>query len=351
MRTMEEIYAAMAEDFSARSSVALIEGGDMSLRLWAMAAEVFALEVQADFVLRQSFPQTAVGGYLDMHAQERGLTRGAAEKAHGTLRFYLDEERTADLSVPAGTVCMSVSGAEFVSAEPGIIPAGETYCDVAAEAVDAGAGGNIPALAIRYIELPPSGISGVTNTQAFSGGCSAETDEELRSRVLASYRALPNGANKAYYESRVLGVSGVESVTVIPKARGLGTVDVYFATQSGIPDAGMVTAVQDLLDGEREICVDIEVSAPTPVTVNVAAVVETAGGSDFAAVSAAAENAVRACFGGKGLGKNLYRAKLSAAIMAVEGVENCTVTLPAADVEIDETELPVIGTVTISQAV
>ena len=61
MRSIEEIYESLAGRFSEKSGTALIEGGDMSLRLWALAGEIFTLEAQADFVARKSFPQTSVG--------------------------------------------------------------------------------------------------------------------------------------------------------------------------------------------------------------------------------------------------------------------------------------------------
>lgn len=63
------------------------EGCDSAVRLYALAAELQSLLMQADWVLDQSFPQTAQGMYLDYHAETRGITRAAAEKAVGTLRF------------------------------------------------------------------------------------------------------------------------------------------------------------------------------------------------------------------------------------------------------------------------
>lgn len=351
MRTIQKIYEDLRDSFAERSGITVIEGGDMSLRLWAVASEIYTLEVQSDFVSRQCFPQTALGNYLDMHAQMRGLQRGTAEKAGGILRFYLEEARPAAVEVPAGVVCMSEAETEFITTDAGEIPAGETYCDVPAEAMVAGAGGNLPAGGIRYIELPPTGVSGVTNPAAFSGGCGAEDDETLRERILASYRKLPNGANKAYYEEKVMSRSGVAAVTVLPKNRGIGTVDICFATESGVPDAAEVDAVQTMLDGEREICVDLEVFAPETVNVNVTAELEIGEGYDAQTVLQAAEDAICGCFGGKMLGKAIYRARLGAALMSVEGVENYSLLAPAADQPITETQLPVPGVLSISEAV
>ena len=349
MRTIDEIYEALVVDLVEAGGVTPPAGGDMALRLRAVAAEIFTLEAQADFVTRQCFPQSAVGEYLDRHAEVRGLARGAAQKADGTLRFWLETPRETDTPVPAGTVCMTADGTGFVTTEDAAILAGELFCETAAEAAEAGSGGNVAAGAIAYMRMAPPAISGVTNPSAFSGGTDGEDDAELRARVLASYRKLPNGANAAYYENKVLSCPNVEAVTVMPRVRGRGTVDVTFATYGGVPEPEEVAAVQALLDSEREICVDIKVSAPDTVKVNVAAALTIADGYVYGEVAKAADAALRAYFSGARLSKPVYRAALCALLMAVDGVENCALTLPAGDVSISEKTLPLLGTVTFSE--
>ena len=350
MRTMDEIYNALAAKLTADSGAAVTEGGDFSLRLRAVAAELFSLEAQGDFLARQSFPQTAVGEYLDRHAQLRGLTRGSARKAKGTLRFYLTETAAQAITIPAGTRCMTAAGAAFVTVEPGSIAAGTLACTVAAEADGAGSGGNVAPESIVYMMQPPVGVSGVMNDTAFAGGNDGEDDEALRARVLASYRTLPNGANAAYYETKVMDLDAVAAVSVLPRKRGIGTVDVIFATHDGVPTAEEINAVQAMLDSEREICVDIAVRAPQTKHVDVSAAVQIAQTHDAAAVLAVAEKAIRDYFSGALLGKAVYRAKLFALLMAVEGVENCVLRAPTGDIAAAEGVLPICGTLTLEEA-
>ena len=59
--------------FGEKTGVELEAGCDLAVRLYAAAAQVYALYVQADWVARQAFPQTAEGEYLDLHAQLRSL--------------------------------------------------------------------------------------------------------------------------------------------------------------------------------------------------------------------------------------------------------------------------------------
>ena len=351
MRSIEEIDESLAGRFGEKSGTALIEGGDMSLRLWALAGEIFTLEVQADFVARQSFPQTATGEYLDKHAEVRALSRAGAERSFGTLRFYLDQERDVDIDVPEGVVCMNAAEAQFVTTHSGTIAAGTTWCDVRAEASEAGSGGNVPAGSVRYCALTPAGVAGVTNLAAFTGGRDPESDDSLRQRVLSSYQSLPNGANRAYYESKVLENSAAVAVAVLPKERGTGTVDVYFATGTGVPDEEEIAKVQQLLDSEREICVNIEVKAPETVDVSVAARLTVSQGYTFAGVKERAEKALAECFGGTMRGRNVYRARLAAALMAVDGVENCTLVSPEEDVTVTAAQLPVLVSLRVEEAV
>ena len=196
MRTTEEIYNELLETMSSEG-FPVTEGGDMALRWKALAAQLFALEAQARFILNQSFPQTAVGGYLDDHAHMRGISRRSAQYAEGKLRFWLNEQAVMNVPIPLGTECGSADGRSFVTLEEGVIPQGSMDCLVAARAVTGGKEGNAAAGKVVYIKNSPAGVSGVTNPEAFQGGADAESDEELRQRVVATYKTLPNGANVA----------------------------------------------------------------------------------------------------------------------------------------------------------
>jgi uncharacterized phage protein gp47/JayE len=350
MKTTDEIFEEMKALYEERSGLALADGGDMYLRLYAAASQLYTLWVQADFVTRQAFPQTAEGTYLDYHAEIRGLERLEAVKSAGELRFSVGSARTASVTIPAGTACMTENEAEFATTEQGVIPAGSVYCDVPARAMQAGAAGNVPAGAVNVMELAPAGVTSCYNPAAFTGGTDAESDAALRVRVLASYRKLPNGANAAYYEARALDIDGVAAASVLPKNRGVGTVDIIIASAGGVPSAELVNAVKTRLQAEREICVDIGVSAPETVTVDVAVRVSPAAGYSGAAVAAKVKAALTAYFDGRLLGQNVLLAKLGSVIYSVEGVKNYVFSAPAADVAVTGAQLPVLGALTVTEA-
>ena len=349
MKEWTEIYEQMRGTFAQRAGFVPSEGCDSAVRLYALAAELQSLLMQADWVLDQSFPQTAQGMYLDYHAETRGITRAAAEKAAGTLRFAAADKVTAACPIEKGTVCMTAEGVRFETTEDAAIAVGSQWADVPAQAVEAGAGGNVIAGTVTLLSAMPVGVVQCTNPAAFSGGCDAESDEALRGRVLASYQRLPNGANAAYYEQEAMRYPGVAAAKAVGRARGIGTVNVVIATHAGVPDAALLAAVETDLQKKREIAVDVKVLAPAVETVAVTAALKAAPGYTFAEAKAGAQSALEALFTGGLLGKSVTTARLLTLLCGVEGVENVHLTAPAADVAVGSTELPMLGTVTISE--
>ena len=349
MKEWTEIYEQLRGTFAQRAGFVPSEGCDSAVRLYALAAELQSLLMQADWVLDQSFPQTAQGTYLDYHAETRGITRGAAEKAAGVIRFAAADKVTAACPIEKGTVCMTAEGVRFETTEDAAIAVGSQWADVPAQAVEAGAGGNVIAGTVTLLSAMPVGVVQCTNPAAFSGGCDAESDEALRGRVLASYQRLPNGANAAYYEQEAMRYPGVAAAKAVGRARGIGTVNVVIATHAGVPDAALLAAVETDLQKKREIAVDVKVLAPTVETVAVTAALKAAPGYTFAEVKAGAQSTLEALFTGGLLGKSVTTARLLTLLCGVEGVENVHLTAPAADVAVGSTELPMLGTVTISE--
>ena len=349
MRTVEAIYEALRAACEERCGCVIGDSCDMAVRLYAAAAQIQALEVQAEWVARQSFPQTAEGEMLDRHAEMRGITRLGAERAEGVLRFSVSQAATTDLAIPAGSVFLTRSGEAFETTEEGVLKAGELSVDIPARAVEAGAAGNVATGRIALMSPYPTGIQRCTNPAAFAGGRDSEDDGSLRARVLESFRRLPNGANAAFYEAAALGHSGVAAAKAVGRARGTGTVNVYLTSPAGMPSQALLTEVEADLAERREIAVEVKVLAPAAATVNVAAAVKPEAERSFAEVKTAVEEAVRQHFTGALLGKGVLLAELGSLIYQVEGVANCRLTAPTADLAAAATVLPVLGTVTITE--
>jgi len=350
MKTIEEIYDEMLAVFRRETGAEASAVSDLSVKLYAVAAQVYALYVQGEWLARQTFPQTAEGTYLERHAALRGLARRGAVKSEGLIRFSVDTASSGDLEIPAGTVCATAGQVRFETTADAVLPAGEISVEVPARAMEAGQTGNVPAGSIQAMAVPPVGVSRCVNPSAFTGGADEEDDETLRARVLETYKRMPNGANAAFYEQGALSFDEVSAVTVLPRERGRGTVDVVVATAAGIPGAALLEELTEYFSSRREIAVDVQVRAPEPKSVDVAVQVVPAEGAEAAAVQAAVEEAVRGWFSGERLSKDVLLAQLNQLIFSTEGVANCAITAPAADVAVEKGGLPVLGELTVTVA-
>lgn len=349
MTSIEEIYQAMLADYAARTGMEPEAGCDVAARLYALAAQVYALRVQADWVMRQSFPQTAEGESLERHAQMRGLKRKQATQARGDIRFYLRQIAGVGRLIPAGTVCMTSGLVRFETLVDGVIPAGERFADVPAQAVEAGAVGNVSPGAIGLMAVAPVGVDYCLNPNGFTGGSDWEDDEQLRKRVLDSFRQLANGVNSAYYRQAAMDFDGVAAAAVLARPRGIGTVDVVVATQSGTPDAALLNRLRDYFAHSREIAVDVQVREPNVVDVDVSVEIRPKEGVTMVQAADEVEQALGRWFTGERLGQDVLRAELNSIIYGCNSVENCQLLLPTRDVTVAEDGLARLGEVTVEE--
>lgn len=351
LRSVEEIYQEMLSCFEERTGLEPREGCDLSARLYALAAQVCALYIQADWVTRQAFPQTAEGNCLDYHAQLRGLERKPAVAAEGVVQFAAGEAVAVPRDIPQGTVCMTAGLVRFETTVSAVLEAGELTVDVPVRALEPGRAGNVSAGAIVSMAVAPMGILSCTNQLPCAGGADGEEDEELRTRVLESFKRLPNGANSAFYQQAALSFEQVAAAAVIPRPRGVGSVDVVPATLSGLPDRELLAELESYFEERREIAVDLKVRAPETVTVDVAVQIEPGEGRSREEVLSRVEQTVRSWFTGRLLGQRVLLARLGSLIYGCDGVANYTIEAPAADVAVKEDQLPVLGTLSVEAKV
>jgi uncharacterized phage protein gp47/JayE len=349
MKELTEIYDEMMSQFRAETGLDTTGAVELSVRLYTVAAQLQALYLQSEWVRDQCFPQTAQGDYLDYHAQLRGLTRRTAVRAEGVLRFTVEQPSQVDLTVDRGTVCMTAAQVRFETTQAAVLPAGSLYVDVPARAVEAGEAGNVTGGSIRAMALAPVGVSGCTNPEAFTGGSDEEGDEDLRTRVLETYRRMSNGANAAYYQKEAMSFDQVAAVAVVGRSRGIGTVDVVVSSPQGLPAQELLDQLQAHFEERREIAVDVQVLAPTTQAVTVSVKVQVEEGADFETVSAGVKAALQGWFDGKQLGQDVLLARLGALVFSVEGVANYQITAPTADVAVEATVLPVLQQVTVKE--
>lgn len=300
------------------------EGSDVMIRLRVLAAELYKERAYQEYVLRQMFPSTAVGEYLDMHAAERGLTRRPAAKAHGSVTFFPAEETHGSILIPAGTVvCAYTNMHRFVTDSDVILDAEDDRASAYVTAVEAGAAYNVNGGTVTIIVTPITGIGSVTNGGPYSGGADTESDDDLRARVQDSYVNISNGANAAYYKRLAMSVSGVASASVVGCGRGAGTVDVYVIGEGGssLSNAQMAQ-VQTLLTQGRELNVDVRAAEPDPIGISLYIRLKVEPGYDFNTVAGEVRQAVTHFVDNLGIGRDLLLSEVGEVIYHIKGVHD-----------------------------
>lgn len=336
------------------------------IELWAWG--LYLLYQFLAVVLKQAFPDTATGGWLDLHCKQVGVTRKAATKAKGTV-FLTRAGSAGNLPIAAGRIVKTKpDGAgrvyRFVTTADVVLPDGATEIAAAIEAEEYGQGSNATAGQISEIATAVAGVDAVENRADWlvSEGADAESDEALRQRYFLAWQGL-NGATKHAYAAWALDVPGMVAVKVLDQhPRGQGTVDLVVKGTAGLPTQALIDAVDAKINGTgagdelRPINDDVLVKGPTPVLVDIVAELELTSG-DPDDILAEAEDRERALFDSSApvagipplaIGQDAPLDLLRWAMMGVAAVKKINVTSPAADVAVPQDGLAVLNSIALN---
>lgn len=218
--------------------------------LVAFAAELEQVYGLLQRLIRLSFFATSTGQFL------RDLTGGigldAREGAPATVELTFMRPVPGDpVTIPQGTVAVSVSGVGFATTAEVVLPNGATSINATAVAERQGTDGNIAANRIVGIRGGLAGITGVRNDNPATGGTDPETDEELRARVppyIASLaRATPQAIGARLADTELY--PEIFDFRVEQDFRAPGYIRIILADQNGSdvyrPDPGSWTANGD----------------------------------------------------------------------------------------------------------
>jgi len=332
------------------------------IELWAWG--LYALYQFLFVILKQAFPESATGAWLDLHCAQVGVTRRAATKAAGTVVFSRSGT-SGNVKIPAGRIVKTLpDGAgsiyRYVTDADAVLPDGQTSVAVAVTAEAYGAASNVTVGSITEISTVIEGIEAVSNTADWltSEGADAEDDDSLRERYCLKWTDA-NGCTKFAYKSWALSVTGVIAVTILDQhPRGQGTVDVVVKGAAGIPTTALVEAVRVAVAAEAPVNDDFLVKSPTAVDVAISAnLVLTPDAGDAAVIAAAAEARLRALFTDPTtvtkvsplqIGEDLTLARLTGTVMYVDGIKSVSWTSPAADVTVAADGLAVLASLVLT---
>lgn len=313
----------------------------------SVALAIEELWFRIDTMFQGLFAATAHGNDLDLRAMELGLSRRAAKKATGYVRFT----GTQSTEIPEGTICSTDPDidpiAESLSTEKKIIPAAG-YIDVPVEAKDAGEEGNVEAGKVIYLPQSIGGVTSIENLNAITGGADQEDDESLRKRIVLRWYGTSFGGCEESFRTWALEVDGVAEAQAVACWKGPGTVKVYIWSKDEsdklIPASDtLISTVQTYVDERKPICTSVIVAKPTGILVDVFVHLECESGYTFATVNENVRSAIITFFNNLGVGEDLIVSKLLAAIMAVTGVKDAKIGVPKANVNCESTDTIMLG--------
>lgn len=361
-KTVDEIrgeYLAEAESLQAAGT--LPENLNLNRGLIRSLLELFAdgharLYEYLRNLLPQAFGNTSTGDWLrTLHAPAVGITPIAKTKALGQVVFSRTGT-TGNLSIPIARIVRTRPDGlglvyRFVTTVAAVIPDGQTSVTVAVEAEEYGSASNVATGMITEIVTHIPGVDSVTNLSDWliTEGVDDESDANLQARYILAWRSV-NGVTKYAYESWARSIPGVVEVVILDQhPRGQGTVDVVITGAGGIPTQNLLDAVAAKVEEMRPINDNALVYGATPVPVDIELEVVLTGGV-ASTIEDTVETAIRDLFDtGLRIGEDVTLDRIVSETMQVSRyIKKVTITAPAADVAIADSERAQAGTVTIT---
>ena len=344
--TLEAMLSAMPESYQKTVGFPTYD------LLAAASIPMEELEAQLVETAAKLDPANLTGAELDSYIKSRsGLTRNPPTYASGVLQV------TGNGTVQAGDLFESAGGIQFAAtATVEISDAGE----VPVRCTQPGAVGNLPAGSVTMMPVQLTGIVSVSNSDTFTGGYDAESDQAYFDRYILRLQTPPTSGNQYHYRAWALEVTGVGGVQIYPLGHGDNTVDVVLIDVDGQPaDEELVGRVQAHIDpgsqglgaGEAPIGAYCYVSAAEAVELDLSLTVQTLPGAEQAAVTAAVKAAVAAYLKGIAFAQDCVSyAQIAAAILGAEGVldfADLTVNGGTSNVSVAARQVAVLGEVSI----
>ena len=296
-----------------------------------------------------------------------GFDLKPAVAAGGVAVFTRIEEAPGEaLTIPQGTRLVTSNGAYFVTDAAVTIPAETNTASATVTAELPGAAGNAGPNSLLLAGTVSSYYT-VTNPAILSGGEDAETEEQRAERFAAFIRSLARGTPAALEYAATIPalyhpVTGVlaERVQRAAVYETPGYVELYVHNGSYGASAGLIQAVQSLIDGTRDPIVNtwiggyrpagmrVTVQAMTDLAVDVALELGVGIGYAQAEIAATLEARLAAWLRAAVPGRQVRPIDLINVALGVEGVTTATLIAPTATLTVAASTVLYLRTLTLT---
>jgi uncharacterized phage protein gp47/JayE len=200
-------------------------------------------------------------------------------------------------------------------------------------------------------------INGITATltDIITSGEDEESDENLRVRFYTQVQSVSTSGNVYDYRNWALDVPGCGDAKVFPLWNGAGTVKVLVVDENMEVDDDLPVAVYDYIETVRPIGAIVTIESPTSQTINVTANVTLDGTQRLEDVQSAYTVSLTTYLQETIFDiYNVSYAKIGSLLLSTQGVKDYNSLLvnnDAANITIGDTEMPICGTIILSEAV
>ncbi|MEG1870197.1 MAG: baseplate J/gp47 family protein [Oscillospiraceae bacterium] len=350
MNSYEQILAQMTDKYAELTGIKPQDASDVGIRMKVLAYQIYSLESSLEQMEKQLLPQTAQGEYLEKHAVQRGIKRKLGTAATGEVVFTRSGMSVGEITIPIGSIVATLGedSVRYSVTKTVLMAANASTVTAGIVCTETGSRGNATPNTIKLLITPISGVDIVNNAVSTNGGTDQESDQRLRDRLLKSYANISNGSNTAYYLKEALSYEGIGFAGVIPRSRGRGTVDVVVHGTGGAASNAIITGLRDKLAEKREVNVDVAVVAATIKSIDITVTLAPKQGFNFTQLKEIANQKITDYINNLTVAKPLYQSSLTAIVMGIEGMANCTTVITGGDIYPLKTEIIRTGTIAIT---
>lgn len=332
--TYDEILNSMKTAFANEKGEAVKELSDIEARFKAVASEIYSVSAYGDYILKQSFPQTATGAFLDRHAVLRSITRKTASYAKGTVIVKRTENSIGSPgSIPKGTV-FSVSNKPFVqfaTDKAYTIASASSSIAVSVIALKTGSEYNIKAGTAFTAVNPPAYLESAVSSADFSGGWDAESDEALRERILSSYKSRKNAVSADAVRETLLTLDEVTDAVVFPSENY--RLNVCLKTKSGKISSALKNEATDML-GFAVLCgVTLVFSTAAEQLFDITAEAKILSGYNSSEIEGEIKERIKKFCSNEKIGQNYSESAIAAYCSGIDGVEYIHIFLGSGSIQ------------------
>lgn len=342
MSTQEEIIQRINERLTIDAN--LLEGGFSQDIIRSVAYELANIkDVDLDTIVDRVFVLTAKGDDLDKVGGDYGITRRQSAPAI----VYLETEGVEGAIVNQNIKAVYNNLVYTVQEYKRIGESGSV--SVKAKCETLGVIGNVPANTITEFLTDYQGLTSVNNPEPAYDGFDVEDDETYRQRIIDYLAEDATNANENQYRVWATSVTGVQKAVIKPaEVMGAGNVGVYISAIDAEVSDELKAQVKAYIESVQPINATVIVNSLNYVDIDVAATIVLKTGYTIDEVGDEFTEAFNAYL--KTVENTVSYFKVSDLLYACSGVEDVTTyTLDGGTVsiELDDTDYPVVGEVSI----